>query len=251
MIVIRALFNFNAANSAVQYLAGSSANGGTASKVDSFTVTAADGTQKVVSFTINGTNDAAEIGTPTVSAVTEDSGVVSGNLTATGTISISDTDTGEASFSTTVASAAGNLGSLALASGGGYTYTVANAATQYLAGSNANGGTASKLDTFTVTAADGTQKVVSFTINGANDAAVIGTPTVSAVTEDAGVVGGNLTAAGSISISDVDSGEASFSTSVASAAGNLGTLVLATNGGYTYTVANAATQYLEIGRAHV
>src|SRR5207237_51355 len=97
----------------------------------------------------------------------------------------------------------------------------------------------------TVTSADGTTKVVSFTINGVNDAAVIGTPTVSTVTEDASVnASGNLTAAGSISISDADAGQATFSTTVTSTAGNLGNLVLATDGSYTYTVANSPTQSL-------
>ena len=66
----------------------------------------------------------------------------------------------------------GNLGSLSLAANGVYTYSVANSAVQYL------GAADSKVDTFTVTAFDGTQKQVSFTIHGANDAAVIGTPTV-------------------------------------------------------------------------
>src|SRR5207253_291630 len=119
--------------------------------------------------------------------VTEDVAVASGNLTAVGAISISDTDTGEDHFLTTVTGAAGNLGTLVLGATGGYTYTVANADVQYLAGSNANGGTASKVDSFTVSAADGTTKVVSFTINGTNDAAVLCTPLVRSVTEDVAV----------------------------------------------------------------
>src|SRR6185295_10234589 len=175
-------------------------------------------------------NDAAVIGTPTVSSVTEDVGVSGGNLTAAGSISITDADTGQASFSTTVAGVGSPLGNLVLAANGTYTYTVSNAATQSLgAGQTAT-------DTFTVTSADGTTKNVSFTINGANDAAVIGTPTVSSVTEDVGVSGGNLTAAGSISITDADTGQASFSTTVAGVGSPLGNLVLAANGTYAYMV---------------
>ena len=110
---------------------------------------------------------------------------------------------------------------------------MANADVQYLAGSNANGGTASKVDSFTVSAADGTTKVVSFTINGTNDAAVIGTPTVTDVAEDSAVDAlGNLVAAGSISVSDVDAGQAIFATTVSANAANLGSLVLAANGAY-------------------
>ena len=188
---------------------------------------------------------AAVIGDPTVSAVTEDVGVVGGNLVAAGTISISDPDAGENAFQTSVQGQQGNLGALVLASDGSYTYTVANAATQSLGLGDTH------IDTFTITSVDGTTKQISFTINGANDGAVIGDPTVSAVTEDVGVVGGNLVAAGTISISDPDAGENAFQTSVQGQQGNLGALVLASDGSYTYTVANAATQSLGLGDTHI
>ncbi|WP_157268179.1 VCBS domain-containing protein [Azohydromonas aeria] len=232
-------YTYTVANSAVQYL------GAGQSKVDTFTVQALDGTTRSVSFTIVGANDAAVIGTPTVASVTEDVAVTNGNLVASGSIAISDADQGQAAFGTSVTATAGNLGSLVLAASGSYTYTVANAATQYL------GAGQSKVDTFTVQALDGTTKVVSFTIVGANDAAVIGTPSVASVTEDVAVANGNLVASGSIAISDADQGQAGFSTSVTATAGNLGSLVLAASGSYTYTVANAATQYLGAGQSKV
>ena len=112
------------------------------------------------------------IGTPTVASVTEDSSVTAGNLTATGSISVSDADAGQSSFSTTVANVGTPLGSLVLAAGGTYTYTVSNSAVQYLnAGQTAT-------DQFTVTSADGTTKIVSFTINGANEP-ISTTPTIN------------------------------------------------------------------------
>jgi VCBS repeat-containing protein len=130
-------------------------------------VTASDGqlsTSDIFTLTITPVNDAAVIGTPSASTVTEDTGVdASGNLTATGTISISDVDTGEATFRTTVTPAAGNLGSLVLAANGSYTYTVANSAVQSL-----NTGQ-TKNETFTITAADGTTKDVTFTISGQDE----------------------------------------------------------------------------------
>ena len=141
-------------------------------KVDTFTLTSLDGTTKQVTFTIHGTNDAAVIGTPTVHDVTEDD-ANAGNLTAAGTLSISDADQNQSSFQTTVTAAAGTLGHLTIAANGAYTYTVADSAVQYLGASD------TKVDTFTVTAFDGTHKQVSFTIHGANDAAVIGDPTVA------------------------------------------------------------------------
>ena len=225
-------YTYTVANSAVQFL------GANDTKVDTFTVSAFDGTIKQISFTIHGTNDATVIGDPAVHDVTEDTNVVNGNLTASGTLSISDADQNQASFQTGVTGAQGNLGSLTLQTNGSYTYTVANSAVQFL------GANDTKVDTFTVTAFDGTTKQISFTIHGTNDATVIGDPAVHDVTEDTNVVNGNLTASGTLSISDADQNQASFQTGVTGAQGNLGSLTLQTNGSYTYTVANSAVQFL-------
>ena len=84
------------------------------------------------------------IGDPAVHDVTEDTNVVNGNLTASGTLSISDADQNQASFQTGVTGAQGNLGSLTLQTNGSYTYTVANSAVQFL------GANDTKVDTFTV-----------------------------------------------------------------------------------------------------
>src|SRR5207302_552080 len=172
---------------------------------------------------------AAVIGTPTVADVTEDTpSNATVTLTAAGSISIGDVHAGERDFLTSVIGAVGNLGTLSLAANGSYTYSVANADVQFLAGSNANGGTSTHVDTFTVTAADGTTKDVSFTIHGTNDAAVIGTPTVADVTEDTpSNATVTLTAAGSISISAVDTTLSLHDALPICAVGNLGTLSLA------------------------
>src|SRR4249920_4173731 len=172
---------------------------------------------------------ATVIGDPAVHDVTEDTNVVNGNLTASGTLSISDADQTQASFQTGVTGAQGNLGSLTLQTNGSYTYAVANSAVQFL------GVNDTKIDTFTVTAFDGTTKQISFTIHGTNDAPVIGDPAVHDVTEDTNVVNGNLTASGTLSISDADQTQASFQTGVTGAQGNLGSLTLQTNGSYNYT----------------
>ncbi|HEY9760871.1 MAG TPA: VCBS domain-containing protein, partial [Trichocoleus sp.] len=210
---------------------------------DTFTVKAVDGTETMVKVTINGTNDAAVIGNPTVSSVTEDVGVTNGNLTATGSIAISDVDQGQASFKTSVAKAEGTLGNLLLAANGSYTYSVANSAVQFLKAGQ------TKTETFTVETLDGTTKQVSFTITGVNDAAVIGTPNVAAVTEDAAAP--TLTATGSIAITDADQGQASFKTSIIKAEGTLGDLEIAADGHYTYSVANSAVQFLGAGQTKI
>ena len=216
-------YTYSVSDSAVQYL------GAGQTKVDTFTIYSADNTSKLISFTIHGTNDAAVIGNPTVHDVTEDVAVVSGNLIASGTLSISDADQGQSSFQTTVVGATGNLGTLTLAANGSYTYSVADSAVQYL------GGNDTKVDSFTVTSFDGTSKVVSFTIHGTNDAAVIGNATVTDVTENVNVRSdGFIITSGSISISDVDQGQAAFqAASINPANGNLGGLLLNADGTYS------------------
>ena len=147
-------------------------------------------------------NSPAVIGLPSNKEVTEDTTLQF--LTAVGFIPISDANPGQAAFKTTVKAATGTIGTLTIAANGAYTYSVANSAVQYL------GAGKTKVETFTVTSVDGTTKQVSFTIKGTDDAAVIGTPTNSLVTEDASVSGGNLKSTGTLSISDADQGEASF-----------------------------------------
>ena len=148
------------------------------STVDSFQYTVSDGqggsATATARITVTGVNDAATIGDPTVTAVTEDVGVNgAGNLVASGTIPIADPDAGQAAFVTSVVAGPGSLGSLQLAASGAYTYTVANALVQSLAAGQ------TRTDTFTVQAAEGTTKTVSFTVNGANDAPAIAAPQMS------------------------------------------------------------------------
>jgi VCBS repeat-containing protein len=104
---------------------------------------------------------------------------------------------------------------------------------------------------YTIQLANGVKSTATVTVKiiGANDAAVIGSPTDSGVTEDES--NSTLTATGTISITDKDSGEATFKTSVVSAAGNLGTLSIGTNGAYTYTVDNTKVQYLTAGQEKI
>ena len=141
-----------------------------------------------------------------------------------------------------------NLGSLSLNADGTYTYTVANSATQYLQLVRPRL-TSSSWKPWT-----GRRRQYRSLVTGTNDAAVIGTPSVASVTEDAAVNGwGNLTASGSISISDADTGQALFKTAVTAPVGvtNLGSLSLNADGTYTYTVANSATQYLAAGATKI
>ncbi|WP_174708841.1 VCBS domain-containing protein [Nostoc sp. TCL240-02] len=100
---------------------------------------------------------------------------MSGNLRATGSLTVADVDTGENKFNTSVTSAAGNLGSLSITDAGAFTYTVANSAVQSL------GAGATKTETFTVKSVDGTaSQNIAVTIKGINDAPVAGSDSVTA-----------------------------------------------------------------------
>ena len=149
------------------------------------TVTVSDGkggtASQDVTITINGANDAAVIGNAGPNGVTEDVGVSNGKLSVSGQLSITDADTGEAFFSTVVISAAGNLGTLVLGRDGQYTYAVDNSLVQYLRASE------TRTESFTVTSADGTQKVISFVITGADDPTTITGPGTGDVAEAGGV----------------------------------------------------------------
>ena len=233
-----------------------------AQTTDTFTYTISDGkggtSTATVTMTVTGANDAAIIGDPNKASVTEDQSVfLSRKLMAVGTFAISDVDS-SAMFSTTVTGVNTPWGTLRLSqdldhvgySYGAYNYSVDNG----LAALQALGAGQTHVDTFRVTSADGTTKDVSFTINGTNDAAVIGDPATVTVTEDANVdASGNLLATGTLAISDADTGEASFRTTVTGVSNPWGTLALAANGAYTYSVSNSDSrvQALNAGETHV
>ncbi len=204
---------------------------------DTFTVTSLDGTSHTVTITINGVNDGATIAGDDAGSVTEDA--TSPNLTDTGTLTVSDTDTGEASF--TAATLTGSYGTLSLTTAGVWSYTAANgqAAIQALGFGD------TLTDTFTVTSLDGTSHTVTITINGVNDGATIAGDDAGSVTEDA--TSPNLTDTGTLTVSDTDTGEASFT--AATLTGSYGTLSLTTAGVWSYTAANgqAAIQALGFG----
>ncbi|WP_276017372.1 VCBS domain-containing protein [Bradyrhizobium sp. C-145] len=155
---------------------------------DTLTVASADGsaTSDIV-VNITGANDVAAIGDPAQHDVTEDS-----QLTASGQLSISDPDQNQAAFQAGVITAPGNLGAVTLSADGHYTYSVDNAAIQYLSATD------TKTETFTVTSIDGTTKEISFDIHGAQDA-----PSLS-VQDASGAADGEITL--NVAASKVDQG---------------------------------------------
>ena len=201
---------------------------------DAFTVTSIDGTQQVITVTINGANDAALISGTVVGSVTE-AGVMAGSPMATGSLTATDVDNPGNTFTEVLTATASTFGygTFMMTAGGVWTYTLddTNPNVQAL-----NDGQ-TLTDAFTVTSIDGTQQVITVTINGANDAALISGTVIGSVTE-AGVMAGSPMATGSLTATDVDNPANTFTevlTATASTFG-YGTFVMTAGGVWTYTL---------------
>ncbi|MBV7600271.1 VCBS domain-containing protein, partial [Aeromonas sp. sia0103] len=124
------------------------------------------------------------------------------------------------------------------------TYNVANGDVQYL------GQGETKVETFTVQSLDGTSHTVTITITGVNDGAVIAGDDHGAVTEDA--TDPTLTDSGTLTLTDLDAGEAVFKAGTGTPTGSvLGSLTITTDGKWSYEVANDKVQYLGEGETKV
>ena len=109
-------------------------------------------------------------------------------------------------------------------------------------------------DTFTATTVDGTSQLVTITINGTNDAAVISGVTSGAVVEAGGVANGTPgtpTATGDLNSTDVDNPNDAWTavSSPTASANGFGSYTLTAAGVWTYTLdnSNAAVQALNVG----
>ncbi|EDK30593.1 VCBS repeat protein [Vibrionales bacterium SWAT-3] len=201
-----------------------------ATATDTITVHSADGTPHQITVTVNGTNDKAVIGGTSSGAVTEES-----QLQTSGTLTITDVDTGEAHFSNT--NVTGALGTLHLKDNGAWTYDLDN--TNPTVQALGKGATAT--DTVTVHSADGTPHQITVTVNGTNDKAVISGTSSGAVTEES-----QLQTSGTLTITDVDTGEAHFSKT--DVTGALGTIHLKDNGAWTYDLDNTNPKVQALGK---
>ncbi|MEZ8239281.1 VCBS domain-containing protein [Vibrio splendidus] len=197
---------------------------------ETFTVSSVDGTPSTIKVTINGTNDKAVISGTSAGAVTEES-----QLQTSGSLTVTDVDAGQAHFSNT--DIAGTLGTLHLTNSGTWTYDLDN--TNPTVQALGKGTTAT--DTITVHSADGTPHQITITVNGTNDKAIIGETNSGAVTEES-----QLQTSGTVTVTDVDTGEAHFSNT--DIAGTLGTLHLTDTGTWTYDLDNTNPQVQALGK---
>ena len=207
---------------------------------DSFTYTVTDGNggtdTATVTVTIIGANDVPVIGGVSTGTVTEDVGVTGANEIVTqGTLTIADVDAGESVFLPQVATTGSNgFGVFALQANGDWTYSAVNsqAAIQQL-------GTGDTLtDSFTAVSADGTaSQLVTVTIVGTNDAAIITGTDTGTVDEDAvpNTVQGNL------DHTDVDNANDVWQvvSTAASSDQGFGSFTIDAAGNWTYFLNNA------------
>ena len=226
---------------------------GIATLTDSFTALTADGTAQVVTITINGANDAAVISGPATGAVTEAGGVNNGTPgvpTATGDLNSADVDNLPDSWQA-VAAGAATYGTYALSATGVWTYTLDNSNPTVQA---LNAGD-TLTDSFTALTVDGTAQVVTITIHGTNDAAVISGATSGNVTEAGGVNNGTPgvpTATGDLNSADVDNLPNDSWQAVPAGAATVngyGTFTIDAAGVWIYTLdnVNADVQALNVG----
>ena len=221
-------YTLNNANSAVQALdAGKTLT-------DTFTVTTTDGTSQVVTVLITGSNDAAIISGTTTGTAIEAGGVANatpGIPTATGVLTDIDVDNATNAFTavTSPTVSAGGYGTFTITAAGVWTYTLnnTNSAVQALNVGN------TLTDSFTVTTVDGTAQVVTITISGSNDAAIISGTATGSVIQACTASPGTPTATGTLTDADVDNPPNTFAARSAPAEGEHGRLRhLHNNGGW-------------------
>ncbi|UJF22612.1 VCBS domain-containing protein [Shewanella sp. OMA3-2] len=219
------------------------------------TVTSADGTAThTVTITIVGANDPADItvnlgnGDSDAGTVTEDGATDTDNATVemvSGTLTVTDVDAGEAVFQVQTNVADGNFGSFSIDASGNWSYTLNNS---HIDVQSLTAGQTLTRD-ITVTSADGTAThTVTITIVGANDPADItvnlgnGDSDAGTVTEDGATDTDNATVemvSGTLTVTDVDAGEAVFQVQTNVADGNFGSFSIDASGNWSYTLNNS------------
>jgi VCBS repeat-containing protein len=133
---------------------------------DTFTVTSIDGTEQVVTIVIGGRNDPAVISGDTTGAVVEAACKDPGIPTATGTLTSTDVDNPSNSFTPVKCQESdGGYGTFTMTADGVWTYTIDNDNCKVQSLDDCD----TLMDTFTVTTEDGTEQVITITIQGADD----------------------------------------------------------------------------------
>ena len=212
---------------------------------EDFTITVSDGTlsaNQIYTIMINGANDAAIISGSTSGTVSEAGDLANAAASApaaTGTLTDADVDNPANTFTavSTPTKSDKGYGTFTMTATGAWTYTLdhANPTVQAL-------NVCDKLtDTFTLTTVDGTPQVVTITITGTNDAAVICGDKTGSVKEAGSKECGTPVATGTLTDFDVDNADNAFKAvcSPTQSDKGYGTFTMTTDGVWAYTLDNA------------
>ena len=204
---------------------------------ESFTVRITDDkgafVNQVVVVTVTGSNDAAVITGSATASLSETNDV----LSASGTLSATDVDSSAAFVAQSGVAGSNNFGEFSINAAGAWTYS-AGAHNEFAAGQ-------SYTDSLTVATADGTQQVITVTIAGSNDAALIaGTSTASLTETDAA-----LSASGTLSATDVDGSAAFVAQSDIAGSNSYGVFAIDATGAWTYAT-NTANDEFAAGQSY-
>jgi len=223
---------------------------------DNFTITAFDGlasASQTFTVNINGTDDASIISGVTAGSVVEAAAYTHGVPSASGTLTDTDVDDPANTFTAVSSPHASNhgYGSFTMTVDGHWTYTLddSNPAVQALNVCD------TLTDTFTVTTIGGTPQVVTITIQGSNDPAVISGETHGCVVEAGGVhnaMHGVPIATGLLTDTDVDDPSSTFAAVSCPKPSDhgYGSFTMTADGHWTYCLdnGNCAVQALNVGQ---
>src|SRR5436190_864031 len=145
---------------------------GCSSDPDSITVATADGTTQVITVTMVGTNDAAVISGTSTASITETNAIQS----AVGTLSATDIDSAATLTAQTAVAGSNGYGSFSITTDGVWTYSMGTAHNEFVGGS-------SHTESFSPARASSTLQVITVTMVGTNDAAVISGTSTATISE--------------------------------------------------------------------
>ena len=199
---------------------------------DSFTATTADNTSKLVTVSITGTDDKAVVAGVSTAALTETNVI----LTSEGTLTYIDPDgSATAPFVSQINVQGSNgYGRFSIGTDGHWVYTTNTAHDEFVKD-------AKYTDSFTVKTADGTAQVITVTIVGTNDAAVIrGVNTANLIETDVA-----QSANGQLTITDVDNVAGFVPLTAVAGTSGYGKFTVDATGKWSYTMNNAQNQFVK------
>jgi VCBS repeat-containing protein len=247
----------NSATGAYTYVPNSDAiNALKVPTTDNFTITVSDGlvsASQTFAVGINGTDDASVISGGTAGSVVEAAAYAYGVPSASGTLTDTDVDDPANTFTVVNSPHASDhgYGSFTMTVDGHWTYTLdnSNPVVQALKACD------TLTDTFTVTTIGGTPQVVTVTIQGADDPAVISGDTHGCVVEAGGVhnaTHGIPIATGLLTDTDVDDPSSTFAAVACPKPSDhgYGSFTMTADGHWTYALdnRNCAVQALNVGQ---